>query len=198
MKLLTLNRLQDINLFFNFCIDASLETDQPAAPNMWHTDWSEHSHTLPYLLFKESRFTAPTGEFFLLEDNGKIIGCSGIYVSDFSKDIAIAGCRLWISKEYRNQSLAREYFLPAQKAWAIERKSKIIALTFNEYNKNIIEIWRRSRLGENRSPRESRHIFYKNFNKLEFPVTIQYTKQWLIYEQLTDWNFDWQSLKDCS
>lgn len=194
MKLITLDQLENKELFFDFCKVASLETDQSAAPNMWHVDWSEHNYTLPYLLFKESRFSLPNGEFFLLEDTGKIVGCSGVYVSEFSKDIVIAGCRLWISKEYRNQSLAREYFLPAQKAWAIKNQYKIIALTFNDYNKNIIKIWRRSRLGETRSPREPHHIFYSNFNELKFPVTVQYTKQWLIYEQLTDCSFDWQTI----
>jgi hypothetical protein len=196
MKLLTLDQLKDVNLLFDFCIAASLETNQPAASNMWHSNWSEYSHTLPYLLFNGSRFSAPTGEFFLLEDNGKIVGCSGVYTSEFSNDIAVAGCRMWIAAGYRNQSLAREYFLPAQKAWAVENKFKSIALTFNEYNKNIKEIWRRSRLGENRSPREPRHIFYDNFNELKFLVNVQHTPQWIIYETLDPtWNFDWESIK---
>ena len=34
--------------------------------------------------------------------------------------------------------------LPLHKRWAIENKCEIIALSFNEYNKNIIEIFKLS------------------------------------------------------
>jgi hypothetical protein len=68
-------------------------------------------------------------------------------------------------------------------------------LTFNDYNKNIIKIWQRTRLGETREPRRSHHMFYKNFNEVLFPVIIQYTTQWAIYERLDDsFDFDWQTI----
>ena len=68
-------------------------------------------------------------------------------------------------------------------------------LTINEYNKNIIKIWQRTRFGELRKPRRPHHMFYKNFNKVSFPITIQYTPQWAIYEQLDDtFEFNWQSI----
>jgi hypothetical protein len=189
------NSLSNLQDFFNFCKTASLETAQLAAVNMWADDWEIQSHTLPYTIFIANRFLEPKGEFFLLKDKDVIIGCSGIYISEFSKDVAIAGCRTWIIPTYRNQSLSREYFLPVQKQWAIEYGCKAIALTFNDYNKNIINIWKRNRFGETRTQRQPHHIFYNNFNELPYPINIQYTKQWLIYEQLhNDFDFNWQSI----
>ena len=186
----------DCQDFFKFCKEASLETSQPAAANMWDDDWQNQKHTLPYIITNVKRFAEPSGEFFLLRDNNKIIGCSGVYISEFSKDVAVAGCRTWISPEYRNQSLPREYLLPAHKEWAIKNNCKAIALTFNDYNKNIIKIWKRIRFGETRIPRDSYHMFYKNFNEVAFPVNIQYTPQWVIYEQLDNsFDFDWQTIR---
>ncbi len=196
MNLITAGRLEDTTKFLEFCKNASQDIDQPAAENMWHKEWNNNPHTLPFLLFKGFRFSPPNGEFFIIEDQGSIVGCSGIYTSEFSKDIAIAGCRTWITKEYRNKSLPREYLLPAQKEWAKKNNCKAIALTFNDYNKNIINTWKRIRAGERRSPRQPYHIFHNNFNEVEFPVTIQYTPQWVIYEILDNsFNFDWQTLK---
>jgi hypothetical protein len=190
------NNYTDSQNFFKFCKESSLEIEQPAAYNMWTDDWQNQTHTLPYIVFIVKRFSEPNGELFLLKDGDTIIGCSGVYKSEFSKDICIAGVRTWITKEYRNHSLVRDYFLTAHKEWAINNGFKLIALTFNEYNKNIIKIWKRTRLGESRVPRELHHMFYKNFNEVAFPITVQYTKQWAIYEQLDeDFNFDWQTIR---
>lgn len=181
--------------FFKFCKEASLQND-PAAVNMWSDDWPVQSHTLPYILTNTNRYLSPNGEFFIILDNSKIIGCSGIYLSDFNSQIALAGCRTWINKEYRNKSLPREILLPAQKKWAQDCNASAVGLTFNEYNKNLINTWKRVRLGEQRSPRESHHLFYSNFNEVDFSVTIQYTKQWVIYEKLDPtFNFDWTSIQ---
>lgn len=182
--------------FFNFCQQASLENTQPASINMWSNEWQDQPNTLPYILTKTDRFSEPNGEFFLLYKGNDIVGCSGVYISEFSKSIAIAGVRTWISPPYRNLALPREYLLPAQKEWAINQNLKTIALTFNEYNKNIITLWKRMRLGEKRSARESRHIFYNGLIELDFPVCIQYTKQWLIYEKLDpSCLFDWNNIQ---
>ena len=190
------NKYFDSSKFIEFCKHESMNDSDPAAVNMWNENWTESNETLPYILFKNKRFCEPRGEFFLLRCNDQIIGCSGIYISDFSKEIAIGGCRTWINKNFRNQSLMRDYLLPIQKRWAIDRGLKVIALTFNDYNKNMIKIWKRIRFGEKRSPRTPEHIFYNNFNELNFPVLIQHTKQWLIYENLdSQSNFDWQKIR---
>ena len=181
--------------FFKFCKEASLH-DDPAAVNMWSDDWQNQPHTLPYILLNSDRYSKPNGEFFLLFHCSEIIGCGGIYFSEFDTRFALVGCRTWMHRDYRNRSLPREFLLPAQKQWAQERDASAVGITFNEYNKNLINTWKRTRLGEQRLPRQPHHLFYNNFNEVDFPVTIQYTKQWIIYETLNqDFVFDWTSIK---
>jgi hypothetical protein len=184
--------------FYIFCKNASQEKD-PAADNMWADNWESHGHTLPYLLEIEGRFTPPTGEFFIVFCNTQVVACGGIYVSNFDSLVSIAGVRTWINKEFRNLQIARNYLLPAQKAWSIEFGHKAIALTFNKYNKNIIETFARTRLGEDANRMKTRkphHLFYNGVNRIDFSVNIQFTEQWLIYELLDQrWSYDWTKIK---
>jgi hypothetical protein len=183
------------DLFFNFLQEARKETTQPAYINMWDDDWPNNTSTLPYLLEKTNRFKIG-GKYHIAFDNDTVVGCSGVYTSTFCPELAIAGTRTWITKAYRNLSVAREVFLPIEKDWAISNNFKAIGICFNDYNKNIIKIWNRLRLGEERSQRQPHHFCYNGVNEIPFPVTIQYTKQWIIYEKLQeDFNFDWNSIK---
>lgn len=185
--------------FYNFCKKQANEISQPASTNMWHNDWTTHPNTLPYLLESGSRFQKPLGDFNILKLGSQIIACAGVYQSDFSSDIVIAGCRTWVSKEFRNSNLMREFILPAQKKWSIENNFKILCLSFNEYNKNIIEVYKRRRLGETvdrMNTKEPHHLFFTGLHTVDFPVNIQYTKQWVIYEKLDpNYEFDWASIK---
>ena len=183
--------------FFKFCYECSLE-DQPAAKNMWEDDWYNKTYSLPYLLEIEKRFNSPNGAFFVLFDNSSVVGCSGVYKSSFNDSISIAGVRTWTNKMHRHASVNREYFFPAEKQWAIDHGYKAIALTFNDYNKNLIEIFKRKRFGETLdriNTREPKHLFYSNFNQVPFAVEIQNTPQWIIYETLTDFNFNWEEIR---
>lgn len=181
--------------FFTFLKSASKETSQPAHENMWDDDWQNKNNTLPYLLQNTDRF-AINGIFNIVFDGDRVIACSGVYRSAFCTELAIAGTRTWIDKDYRNQSIAREYLLTAEKAWAIKNNFKAIAICFNDYNKNMPVIWKRIRFGEKRTPRQAHHLFYNGVNEVRFPVTIQYTKQWIIYEKLDPkFEFDWTSIK---
>lgn len=181
--------------FFNFLKNASKEINQPAHINIWDDNWSTKNNTLPYLLENTDRFKIG-GKYHIAFDNDTIVGCSGIYTSTFCPELAIAGTRTWIHKDYRNKSIARNVLLPAEKAWAIENKFKAIAICFNDYNKNMPKIWERIRFGEKRTHRQSHHLFFNGVTELEFPVTIQYTKQWIMYEKLDpSFEFDWTSIK---
>ena len=184
-----------LDLFFNFLKEAKKETTQPAHVNMWHDDWINKNSTLPYLLEKSDRFKVG-GQYNIVFDNDTIVGCSGVYTSTFCPDLAISGTRTWINKDYRNKSIARDILLPSERAWAIANKFKAIAICFNDYNKNMPKIWKRIRFGEKRTPRQSHHLFYNGVNELEFPVTIQYTKQWVMYEKLDSlFDFDWNTIR---
>jgi hypothetical protein len=196
MEIIKISSLSSIEDFLNFCKKSSLEKDKLASVNMWSEDWENSKNTLPYILFKTDRFKNSNGEFHLaVDNNNNIIGCSGVYISDFSKEIAIAGCRTWILKEYRNMHIPRDFLLPFNKEWALNQSCKVIALTFNDYNKKLIDSWKRIRFGEKRTSREEKHLFFKNFKEVPFSVNIQYTKQWLVYEEIDKLNFDWNLIK---
>lgn len=199
MKIVHYSDLSDNSEFFDFLKTESLEVDQPACVNLWSKDWETNVHTLPYILTNTKRFDGINGEFYIIYNDGKIVACSGVYISDFSADIAIAGVRTWVNKNYRHLTLNKDYLLVEHKKWAMDKNMKIIALSFNDYNKNIIQIFKRGRLGEKSgriNSRESKNLFYNGLCEVKFPVTIQYTPQWVIYEQLdSNFEFDWNTLK---
>jgi hypothetical protein len=197
MKVVDFYKLSDnkVTEFFNF-LKSQQTTDDPAWTNMWDDNWQDKANTLPYILTQTNKYKYNEGAFYIVFDNENIIACGGVSKLATNALIALAGTRTWIAEEYRNQSIARNYLLPEHKAWAINNKCKQVALTFNDYNKNIIAIWKRTRLGEKRTPREPRHIFYANFNEVPFQVNIQYTTQWVIYEKIDpEWNFNWAIIK---
>jgi hypothetical protein len=199
MKIVRYSEINDNTKFFSFLKTESLEVNQPACVNLWAEDYITNVHTLPYILTNTKRFDGINGEFYILYDDDKIIACGGVYISAFSKDIAIAGVRTWVNKEYRHLTLNKDYLLVEHKKWAIDKNMKMIALSFNDYNKNIIQIFKRNRLGEKpgrTNNREPKHVFYNGLLEVKFPVNIQYTPQWVIYEQLdSSFEFDWNTLK---
>lgn len=199
MRVSTYNNLSTIEKikFYDFLRSTQLES-KPASSNMWHNNWINEKHTLPFILNNTERFNDNNGEYHILFDGETIVACGGVYISNFSKDIAFIGVRTWVNKTYRNQSILREHLLPMQKSWCQEKQIKIIALTFNDYNKNLIQVFQKRRLGETTdriTTRQSHHLFYGNLIKVDFPVVIQHTKQWVIYEKLdTTFNFNWQNI----
>jgi len=200
MKVLTYNNLSTIEKinFYSFLESTQLEL-KPANTNMWHNNWINENHTLPFILNCTERFNNNNGEYHIVFDEETIVACGGAYISNFSQDIAFIGVRTWVNKTYRHQSILREYLLPIQKSWCQEKNIKIVALTFNDYNKNLIQVFQKRRLGETKeriTTRQPYHLFYNNLIEVEFPVMIQYTKQWVIYEKLDPtFNFDWSTIK---
>jgi len=192
-------KLQDLNdqqQFLNFCKNEFKNSSDPAASNIWSDHWEQDTNTLPNLVYIQKRFNNPLGQFNLLLSNKEIVGCAGVYISEFCDSLAIAGCRTWISKPYRNMMLVRDYLLPVQKLWAQDQTLQAICLTFNYYNRNLIKIWEKRRLGEKRPARQPHHLFYKGLHKVEFPVLIQSTPQWVIYEKIKEtWDFNWDTIK---
>jgi len=180
--------------FFVFCKEASMEKDQPAYNNMWSSDWPVRSNTLPHILEKTSRFEQG-GEFFILFDSDQVVACGGVYRSSFCDSLALIGVRTWVHKHYRNQRVL-EQLSNAYKKWSIDNDFKSIALTFNHYNKNLIQVFKRARLGEGRKKRSPDNIFHSGLHEVEFPVTIRSTPQWVIFEKLDpSWSFDWKTIE---
>ncbi len=183
--------------FYDFCKEASKE-DLPAAANMWNNDWENTPRSLPYILEKTSRFSQK-GQFHILFSDSEVVLCGGVYLADFNKNIAIAGTRTWVRKQFRNLSLTRDYLFSEHKKWAVKNKCKQVIVCFNEYNKNLIKIFYRNRLGESNerlSTRTPDHLFFFNINQLPFSVNIQDTPQWILYEKIDpNWEFDWSTIK---
>ncbi len=181
--------------FFNFCQQAFLDVAQPAHTNMWSDTWQTDTHTLPYLLEIEKRFSDPNGKFFVIYYNDDIVGCSGIYQSDFNQHICIAGIRSWINSSHRGKFLLGRYLFPEQVRWAKQNSYKQIALTFNEYNRSLKNIFLRNGLGVQKNRQED-SLFYTGVHQVDFPVTIKHTKQWVIYQKLDEnWDFDYSQIK---
>lgn len=181
--------------FFKFCKEEFKDTEQPAHVNMWHDNWSIQTHTLPYLLEVEKRFLEPTGKFFVLFDGTTIVGCSGVYRSDFSEHICIVGLRSWINKDYRAKFLLGRFLYPEQVKWAKAQGFKQAAITFNEYNYKLKNIFLRNGFGVVKNRTEN-SLFFNGVNEVEFPVEIKYTKQWVLYEKFDlSWSFDYNKIR---
>jgi len=181
--------------FFNFLKTASLEIDHPASANMWSEDWETNNSTLPYLIYKKKRLVDPKGEFYILKINGKIEAMAGVYISDFDENVALGGVRAWVNKKYRAQFLIGKYILPLQLTWSKQKKCKLFFLTFNEYNKNLINSIKRSGFGivKNRTPNK---LFYNGVFESPFPCNIQHTKQWVVYDKIDkSYNFNWEVIR---
>lgn len=180
-------------MFFDFLRNASMSND-PAGINMFSDNWETDTHTLPYKLYVEKMYD--NGMFNVALHDGKIIACSGCYPSKFDSSVLIIGSRTWVNKDYRTKRISTEYLLPEEKKWAIDNNFKIIALSFNEYNKNIIQAFSRNGLGYKvTNKNQSERLFHSNMNIVPFPVTIQYTTQYVIYEKLTDWDYNWETIR---
>ena len=177
LKLVHLTKSSD--QFRKFCEEAATY-NEPAAENM---------ENVPSLI--ETRFTG-RGAMFVVMDGKSIVGCSGCYLSDFSPYVGLLGVRSWLQPKYRALQVIRNLVLPAQRSWAIERGVMLVALSFNEYNSNLIHLFERQIV--KRVPRSHSHMFYRGMNTLPYPVLIQNTPQWVLYEKLSNWDFNWESI----
>jgi len=184
--------------FFEY-LQSIKATNTQAYTNMWNDNWMNEVHTLPYVLEKTDRFNEINGEFHIIYNDSDIVACGGVYRSHFSESVGIGGVRTWTNDKYRHQSLLRDFLLPLHKSWCIEHNIKMIVLSFNEYNKNLIQVFKRRRFGEQKdriNSRQPHHLFYNGMGEPKFPVIIQHTKQWIIYEKLDpSFDFDWTTIK---
>lgn len=180
----------------NYCKQAFAETDQPGHANMWHTNWEEESATFPYLVYCSDRFKNGNGlMLLLLDENDNILGTSGANESDFDKNVVLGGVRTWLNKELRGQFIMGRHVLPHQLMWANDSAHKTLALTFNDYNKRLIPYFTRSGLGIQKQ-RKPGSLFYNGQFHVDFPVTINYTKQWVIYHKIDDlYQPNWESIR---
>jgi len=183
------------NKFFDFCKNAYQFKTDPAHINMWRDNWNEHPETLPYIIMLSTKFIHGKGEFFVLEIDGNIEAVSGIYRSEFDNLVAIGGIRSWVNERYRGNFLIGRHIMPYQVQWAKDNNYKTIALTFNEYNKKLINYFIRSGFGIKKK-RTERSLFFKGVYVLPYTLKIQNTEQWIIYDKLDqDYEPMWEKVK---
>jgi hypothetical protein len=190
-------KLEDIDQeeLFTFCKEVSNEDDHPASENMWKDDWQNDKSALPYLIYIKKRLQEPKGQFYVLKIENKIVAVAGVYISDFDDRVAIGGVRSWVVKEYRGKFLIGKYILPCQLKWAKEKNCALFFLTFNNYNKNLINIVKRGGLGraKNRTPDM---LFYNGVNVAPFTCKIQTPEQWVVYDIIdSTYEFDWEKIR---
>jgi hypothetical protein len=180
----------------DFCKQAFEEKSQPSHVNMWHDNWENVKVTLPYILYKTDRFANDNGDMFvLLNDDNKILGMSGINVSDFDANVALGGVRTWLDIDFRGKFVIGKYFLPTQLKWAKEHNMKAMALTFNDYNKKLINNFKRSGFGIKKQ-RTVDSMFYNGHFYVDFPVIINHTKQWVVYHKIDEaYEPNWESIR---
>jgi hypothetical protein len=180
----------------NYCRSAFLEKDEPSHVNMYSTNWENDVASLPFLIYCSTRFKNGNGEMFaLLDQDNNICALSGVNISDFDHNLGLAGVRTWLNKELRGKFIIGRHLLPEHLAWAKNQGLKTLALTFNDYNKRLLPYFKRTGAGivKNRNPNS---MFYNGQFHVDFPVTINYTKQWVIYHKIDEqYNPDWESIR---
>lgn len=184
------------DMILSYCKNAFKEKSEPSHANMYADDWENNNAVFPYLIYISDRFKNDKGDMFVLLDNDNtILALSGVNISDFDSNVALGGVRTWLNKDLRGKFVIGRNILPIQLKWAIEHDMKSIALTFNDYNKRLIPYFARSGLGIQKK-RKPGSLFYNGQYILDFPVTINYTKQWVIYHKIDDlYQPDWESIR---
>ena len=183
------------DMILDYCRQAYEEKAEPSHANMYADDWENNTAVFPYLIYKSDRFKDNKGDMFVLLAGDNIVALSGVNISDFDSNVALGGVRTWLNKDLRGKFVIGRNILPIQLKWAKEHGMKTIALTFNDYNKRLIPYFKRSGFGIEKK-RNPDSMFYNGQFHVEFPVTINYTKQWVIYHKIDDlYQPDWESIR---
>lgn len=180
-----------------FCQNSISDTEMKATVNMDFENWQEKPHTLLHAVFIQKRFDHNNrAAYFLLDKENKYIAGSGCYPLATDPNICIIAVRGYTVKKHRSRLVQGKHLLPAQVDFAKQQGFKTMILTVNEYNiwfKDGIEKLSNglSFLGT-KVPK-----VYEGWKSFEFPVTIQYTKQWCLYKNIdeTYYNNFYNSMK---
>lgn len=180
-----------LNDIFTFCKECELDVAKHASQNMAFTNWENKPNTLLYILLKTNRFKNGNGIFSFIYDNNKIIASSGAYKAEFDSNVIIGAVRAWKMPNYRGSIVVAEHIMPIHLKWAVDNHGKVFALTFNEYNKNVMMSMNRQ--GKYAKAKNKYFLFgskssnfYREFLPLPFKVMIQNTEQYVIYRNLVD------------
>lgn len=187
-----IDHLSDIK---DLCRIAELDKS-PASANMAFTNWSINSASLLYLLIHEHRFMRPGGCFDVVYDNNKIVACSGTYISDFSKNIAIGGVRAYTILDYRTKYIHGNLLFPKQIQWAKSIGVKMFLLTFNSYNSWLYKFISRGISGKGTAFGLKFSDTYKDFKLHDKQVIIKNTPQVILKLHLEEgYDYDFKDIE---
>ena len=107
----------------------------------------------------------------------------------------MAGVRSFITPEQRAKMYIGHHLLPLHLAWAKNKNLKTVLLSFNLYNKRLMNYFKRSGMGVPKE-RNSSRLFYNGVHEVPFSVNIQHTEQWVLYHKI-DENYipNWEKIK---
>jgi hypothetical protein len=194
MNIVDTNDYCDIEKLIRFCKDAAYD-DVPSSENLNVEDWKNKPHTLLYNLFISQRFAKENRAGYIIgEKDDKYVAGSGFYPLDVNPNICIAGTRTYTIIKSRGDFIHGNSILPKQIELAKKYNYKTIIMTFNEYN-----LWLKEgieKLGKKEISAIGRKVpeVYFGWTSLEYPINIQYTKQWCLYKHL-DQYYDTEFLK---
>lgn len=195
MEVITITKETVNDKIFNdiktFCLTVEKEKSKPAWENMSFTDWENKPQTLLYVLLKTNRFNSGSGVFSFLYKDNIIVASSGAYISDFDSHVIIGGVRAWKLSSLRGGYFISKNIMPIHEQWAKTHNGKIFALTFNEYNFELMQKMNRS--GQWERARKSKFLFgslrdtyYQDMNVLPYTVNIQNTTQHVLYKRFDE------------
>ena len=185
MKIVDSNNV-DLNKLIVFCKDA-IDDSIPGSVNLDTVNWENKPHTLLHTLIKEKRFNSESrSNYLLLEKGDHYIAGSGFYPLKNDHNVCILSTRTYVIKTERGKLLNGYFLLPEQIKLAKELNYKSLILTFNEYNLWLKKSIHRASFNQSKFAGLKIPDSYKNWKPLDYPVTIQYTKQWCLYQHLDD------------
>jgi hypothetical protein len=184
MKLISINEELNFEKIYNFCKCAAND-DNPAADNMSVSDWENNSASLLNAIYKQKRFDKTNNaDYFFLEHNDHYIAGSGFNHLDCDANICILGVRTHTLISYRSQLLHGNLILPTQKEIAKQLGYKSLIMTFNEYNRWLIDCINHLSVNKGKILGHRVPEFYKNWNTLDFKISVRHTDQLCCYQHI--------------
>lgn len=151
------------------------------------------------VMFKEQRFSKENGGLCLLMHESEIVGISGYNRSELNPEIWISGVRTLIHTEHRHNVLISKFIVPFQIQSIKERNGKCVIWLFDAGNeKNIFRVVKNGKLNVllQNQLEAFKKTAYNNLQVLDYPIVVNHTLQYVIYQYLEDgYTFDWNSLE---
>ncbi len=153
-----------------------------------------------YLLHREGRLFWGPRAILLLYDSGRLVACSGVYLSSWSEKFAIGGVRTF-THPHRRTVHAREtgrfyhsdILLPWQFEWARSRGCAAFGMSFHQREPKTAGVfaphWSREAVALGLKPSPEAAQFYSQFVLHPQKVSVQFVEQDLYYRVIDQGQF---------